>query len=95
LRAQPEGRRISWRQTIRHARRELAKLLRKYPGLQHHPARYRRRRTATPARTPPMRRRCPPATFPEACPWTLAQVLDADFWPESQPCGSCNKTLAH
>ena len=24
----------------------------------------------------------PLATFPEACPWTAAQVLDADFWPE-------------
>jgi hypothetical protein len=22
------------------------------------------------------------ATFPEACPWTLEQVLDDDFWPE-------------
>jgi hypothetical protein len=25
--------------------------------------------------------RLPLATFPEACPWTPAQVLDADFWP--------------
>jgi hypothetical protein len=23
------------------------------------------------------------ATFPEACPWPLAQVLDEDFWPEA------------
>ena len=23
------------------------------------------------------------ATFPAACPWTLAQVLDEDFWPEA------------
>ena len=23
------------------------------------------------------------ATFPETCPWTVAQVLDADFWPEA------------
>jgi hypothetical protein len=21
------------------------------------------------------------ATFPEACPWSVAQVLDEDFWP--------------
>lgn len=21
-------------------------------------------------------------TFPETCPWTAEQVLDADFWPE-------------
>jgi uncharacterized protein YbaP (TraB family) len=24
----------------------------------------------------------PLATFPETCPWGLAQVLDEDFWPE-------------
>jgi hypothetical protein len=24
----------------------------------------------------------PVTTFPEACPWPLAQVLDEDFWPE-------------
>jgi hypothetical protein len=23
------------------------------------------------------------ATSPEACPWPLAQVLDADFWPDA------------
>jgi hypothetical protein len=23
------------------------------------------------------------ATFPEACPWSLAQVLAEDFWPEA------------
>jgi hypothetical protein len=23
------------------------------------------------------------ATFPETCPWPLAQVLDADFWPDA------------
>ena len=25
----------------------------------------------------------PLATFPEVCPWSLAQVLDEDFWPEA------------
>jgi hypothetical protein len=25
----------------------------------------------------------PLATFPEACPWLPAQVLDEDFWPEA------------
>ena len=25
----------------------------------------------------------PLATFPEACPWPVAQVLDEDFWPEA------------
>ena len=25
----------------------------------------------------------PPETLREICPWPLAQVLDADFWPEA------------
>jgi hypothetical protein len=27
----------------------------------------------------------PLATFPDVCPWPLAQVLDEDFWPEEAP----------
>ena len=34
----------------------------------------------------------PLATFPLTCPWTLKEVLDADFWPgavqESPPAGT-------
>jgi Domain of unknown function DUF29 len=80
--------RRGWRLTIRHARRELARLLRKNPGLQHHPARYlptayRHARDDAPDATG-----LPLATFPAACEWTVDQVLDEDFWPEpgwSQP----------
>lgn len=27
--------------------------------------------------------RLPREAFPEVCPWTVEQVLDADFWPEA------------
>ena len=27
----------------------------------------------------------PLATFPVECPWSLAQVLAEDFWPEGEP----------
>jgi len=27
--------------------------------------------------------RLPLATFPVTCPWTEAQVLDPDFWPDA------------
>ncbi|HSF32563.1 MAG TPA: DUF29 domain-containing protein [Candidatus Tectomicrobia bacterium] len=76
-----EPRRL-WRLTIRHARRELAKLLRKNPGLQHHPARYLAAAYRHAREDAPDETGLPLATFPEACPWPLAQVLDADFWPE-------------
>lgn len=26
----------------------------------------------------------PLTTFPETCPWSLAQLQDLDFWPEAQ-----------
>jgi hypothetical protein len=76
-----EPRRL-WRLTIRHARRELAKLLRKNPGLQHHPARYLATAYSDARGDAPDETGLPLDTFPEACPWPLAQVLDLDFWPE-------------
>ena len=32
--------------------------------------------------------RLPLATFPETCPWTVDQLLDATFWPEGDEEGS-------
>jgi hypothetical protein len=26
----------------------------------------------------------PLATFPPACPWAVAQLLDVDFWPQEE-----------
>ena len=74
-----------WRQTIRHARREIAKRTGDSPSLRDHPAgylatAYRHAREDAGDETG-----LPLATFPEACLWTVAQVLDADFWPESTP----------
>jgi len=74
--------RRGWRLTIRHARRELGRLIRKNPGLQHHPAHYLAtayryaREDAVDATGLPL------PTFPESCPWTVEQVLDAAFLPE-------------
>jgi hypothetical protein len=72
--------RRGWRVTVANAREQLAK--RATGGLQHHPAVYlpdayrQARRQAALAMDRPL------ATFPETCPWTVAQVLDEDFWPE-------------
>jgi Domain of unknown function DUF29 len=81
-REQPQGRGPSWRSTIRHARREIAKLLAESPSLHDYPARemaaaYRHVREDAADETG-----LPLATFPEACPWAPEQVLDTDFWPE-------------
>jgi hypothetical protein len=82
---QPDHRTPSWRTSILNARAEIADRLEDEPSLRPLvPAllasAYPRARRLAAAETG-----LPLATFPEACPWTLAQVLDEDFWPESQP----------
>jgi hypothetical protein len=72
----------SWEDTIREQRRRLSRLLSHNPSLRPMvPAvlaesyLYVRQRAQ-------LQTRLPLATFPETCPWTPEQVLDADFWPE-------------
>jgi len=81
---QPEKRVLghSWQLTILEQRRRLGRLLHQSPSLRPTlPAvlaesyAYVRRRTS-------LETSLPLATFPESCPWTPEQVLDADFWPE-------------
>ena len=74
--------RRGWRLTIRHARREIAKLIRNNPGLQHHPARYLTDAYEVAREDAPDATGLPPEIFPAICPWSLAQLLDRDFWPE-------------
>jgi len=72
----------SWRSTIRTQRAALADMLdesssmaRELPTLltKGYPLARQWARDDT---------HLPLATFPEACPWTVAQILDDDFWPE-------------
>ena len=80
---QPDRRTPSWRTSIRNARAEITDRLDDYPSLQPHvpallTAAYRPARGLAADETS-----LPLATFPEACLWTLAQVLHEDFWPEA------------
>jgi Domain of unknown function DUF29 len=73
--------RRGWRITIRNARLDIAK--RALGRLQDYPAQYlatayRHARADAADETG-----LALATFPEACPWTVAQVLDETFWPET------------
>jgi hypothetical protein len=75
--------RRGWRLTIRHARREISRHIRKNPGLQPYPAgylveAYRYARADAPDAT-----RLPVDTFPGTCPWTIDEVLREDFFPEA------------
>jgi hypothetical protein len=72
--------RRGWRLTIRNARLDIAK--RALGHLQDHPAQYLATAYRHAREDAADETGLPLATFPEACPWTIAQVLDADFWPE-------------
>jgi uncharacterized protein YPO0396 len=84
-RHQPAKRTESWRTTIANGRvlvqealEDLPSLARELPALA--TAAYPRARRDAAQETG-----LPLTTFPEACPWPVEQVLDEDFWPESQP----------
>jgi Domain of unknown function DUF29 len=84
-RYQPQGQSWghSWVDSIRAARTDAQALFARYPHLH-------TRQEAAYARAYPRARRqaaretgLPLALFPQACPWTPEQVLDADFWPDA------------
>jgi hypothetical protein len=82
LRHDPAARpRRGWKVTVDAAREEIAK--RATGGLHYHPERYlpdayrQARRRALLAMDHPL------GGIPESCPWTIAQVLDPDFFPEA------------
>jgi hypothetical protein len=72
----------SWRDSIAEHRHRIDRLCTRMPSPRTHlPAMLveeypRARRRAS------MQTNLPLATFPEACPWELGQILDDDFWPE-------------
>ena len=82
-RYQPTHRSPSWDTTIDQARDRITDRIVRSPSLRDYPAQrlplaYRRARRQAAKETG-----FPLATFPELCPWTLAQLLDEDFRPEA------------
>lgn len=84
---QPQGREPShsWYDTILEQRGQIRRLLDDSPSLRPQAA------TVLEQRYPRARRRAmgetklPETLFPQTCPWTTAQLLDDDFWPEREP----------
>jgi hypothetical protein len=74
----------SWRQSIRQARREMALIINDSPSLERQvPIQlafaYAHARVDASDETG-----LPLALFPEVCPWDVAQVVDANFFPEDE-----------
>jgi hypothetical protein len=79
---QPERRGKSWLGTIRNQRLDVSDHLTDNPSLKGRlsdaiAAAYERARNAAAAETDIDDER-----FPEACPWSFTQFMDADFWPD-------------
>jgi DNA primase len=73
----------SWRATIEHARDSARELLQENPSLKPQlpellSGAYRDALAQVVGET-----NLPKKNFPAACPWSLAQVLDEHFWPET------------
>jgi hypothetical protein len=80
-RFQPGKRGPSWEASIRVQRYDVEDHLDDNPSLkpllpQALASAYRKARQEAVAETG-----LPPATFPDACPWTVAQATDEGFWP--------------
>lgn len=75
----------SWQDSIEEPRDQIVRHLERSPSLRPQVP------TVLAQEYPKARRRAsrdthlPLSTFPEVCPWTAAQVLDENFWPEQEP----------
>jgi hypothetical protein len=81
-RYQPRHRTPSWRRTMGQARDAITDLVDESPSLQPYPG-----QVLAPAYARARRRAAedtglPQDAFPDACPWSVAQALDAEFLPE-------------
>ncbi|RPI17852.1 MAG: DUF29 family protein, partial [Acidobacteria bacterium] len=74
--------RRGWQLSIRHARREIAKLIDESRSLRDHPARYLATAYRHARGDAAIDIGLPPATFPEVCPWPVERILEEDFLPE-------------
>jgi hypothetical protein len=80
---QPGRRSRSWRLSIRNARIEIRKRLRRSPTLRADLPTILLDAYADARKLTMDNTGLPLATFPEACPWNLEQLQDEDFLPEA------------
>jgi Domain of unknown function DUF29 len=79
---QPKRRTRSWRGFIVEARARIAGLVEDGPSLRPYPAKALGR--AYSDGRPEAEAETGLTKLPAECPWTIDQVLDADFWPEAR-----------
>ncbi len=82
---QPDRRSGSWRGTIGEQRLQLAVLLEDNPGLKPKRLALFERAYADARKLASLETELPLGGFPSSCPWTVAQAMDEDFWPDAAP----------
>jgi hypothetical protein len=80
---QPGGRQESqsWEDAIVEHRRRIHRVLKKSPSLKAHLAMAVEEEYPSTCQRAAIQTGLPRAAFPEACPWTVKQLLDNDFFP--------------
>jgi len=82
---QPAKRSPSWQDSLEEARESIEDLLEESrTSMEAESRRQFDKQYARARRKASRETDLPLATFPEACPWTVEQVLDDAFWPEAE-----------
>jgi hypothetical protein len=76
---------VSWRTSIREARRQIGLLLEDSPSLLQQVPGFVARAYLHACQDAADETSLPVETFPEVCPWSPERVLDEDFWSEERP----------
>ena len=79
---QPTQRSANWVSSIQDARTEIDLIIEDSPSLQGYPTEVLESAYQKAWRKDPENPAIDPAQFPPTCPWTAAQVLADEFWPE-------------
>ncbi len=80
---QPARRGQSWRRSIRVPRQRIARLIRRNPKLRHELSGFIAEAYPDACENAADETGLTLNSFPEHCHWTISQLLDKDFWPES------------
>jgi hypothetical protein len=81
---QPERRGKSWRATVKEQRYRIERLLRKNPGLKSQLDEAFDASWFSAVQKAVKETSLEEDAFPETCPFEIAQVLDAHFWPDAR-----------
>lgn len=79
---QPEKRSGSWQGSIREARKQIRRLIRKHPSLKNHLTEQFSTCYQDAAEDAADETGLSPETFPTECPYTVEQVQDSEFLPK-------------